>query len=211
MRSRYSNLYLTILLIGLYFLLAVIHGYVLIDDSLYFNQFSSEYSYEEILDIISNDEQSELLSFVSIIIYYPLKYFLIALIIITGLILAEFKVNFASIFRIVVISDLIFVLEILIRITWFSVFNTDYSLTDLQSFYPLSVYSLFEIDPNDHVLVYVLAKFNLFELAYILLLSFLLYHEIEVSFKRSTVLVLSTYGSGLILTILTFSYLIILN
>ena len=115
------------------------------------------------------------------------------------------KVTFKQLFNAVIKAEFVFLLVGVAKIIWFYFFQTNYTLEDLQYFYPLSALNIVGYKGLDNWFIYPLQVLNLFELAYWLLLSYfigkLAFTEkdkgkpMDLGFK----IVASSYGSALLL------------
>ena len=66
----------------------------------------------------------------------------------------------------------IFLLVPILKIIWFYFFQTNYTLEDIQYFYPLSALNIIGYAGLEPWLIYPLQILNLFELAYIIYLAY---------------------------------------
>lgn len=82
------------------------------------------------------------------------------------------KISFKSILNIVLKAEFIFLLVPILKIIWFYFFQTNYTLEDLQYFYPLSALNIIGYEGIEPWLIYPLQILNLFELAYIIYLAY---------------------------------------
>jgi hypothetical protein len=82
------------------------------------------------------------------------------------------KVTLKQLWDVTVKTEYVFLLVGIAKIIWFYVFQTNYTLEDLQFFYPLSALNLIGYKSLETYFIYPLQVLNLFELAYILLLSY---------------------------------------
>jgi hypothetical protein len=80
--------------------------------------------------------------------------------------------SFKKILNIVIKAEFIFLLMPILKIFWFYFFQTDYTLEDIQYFYPLSALNIIGYKELDSWLIYPLQTLNLFEVAYIIYLSY---------------------------------------
>lgn len=83
------------------------------------------------------------------------------------------KISFINILNPVLKAEFIFLLVPILKIIWFYFFQTNYTLEDLQYFYPLSALNIIGYAGLEPWLIYPLQILNLFELAYIIYLSYL--------------------------------------
>ena len=78
---------------------------------------------------------------------------------------------FKAIFSKVLSAEFIFLLLPIFKIIWFYFFQTNYTLEDIQTFYPLSALNIIGYAGLEPWLIYPLQTLNLFELAYIIYLA----------------------------------------
>lgn len=110
-------------------------------------------------------------------IFTPLFIFLKTLIIASTIYTAIFffnknKIAFKNILNIILKAEFIFLLVPIFKIIWFYFFQINYTLEDIQYFYPLSALNIVGYTGLEPWLVYPLQILNLFELAYIIYLSY---------------------------------------
>ena len=117
--------------------------------------------------------------------------------------------NYKHYFEILVKSEFIFLIPLAIKLFWFNIFHTSYTLQDLQYFSPLSVFSFFDPKEIDTWLVYPMQLFNVFELLYWLILAYLLKDVLGKGFKDSLGFVATTYGVGLFIWVVLVMFLIV--
>ncbi|WP_245859440.1 hypothetical protein [Spirosoma aerolatum] len=104
-------------------------------------------------------------------------------------------------------AEMVLLLPSVIKLLWFLFVQTDYSLTDLQLFYPLSVLSLVGADSVAPYLLYPLQLTNLFELAYWLVLAYGVSQVIDIPMPKAVGLVAASYGSGLLVWVALVMFL----
>ena len=122
------------------------------------------------------------------------------------------KVTFKQLFDAVIKAEFVFLLVSILKIVWFYFFQTNYTLEDLQYFYPLSALNIVGYQGLESWFIYPLQVLNLFELAYCLLLSYfvgkLAFTEkdkgkpMDLGFK----IVASSYGSALLLWVVVVMF-----
>jgi hypothetical protein len=124
-----------------------------------------------------------------------LKFTLISTVIYTAVFFFNLndKAGFGTVFKVVVASEIVFVIVALIRFLWFFFFGGNYDLNDLNFFYPLSLINLFEISEVDKIWIYPLQIINLFQIIYILLISWALKNVCKIGDALSEKIVLSSY------------------
>jgi hypothetical protein len=71
----------------------------------------------------------------------------------------------------VIIAEFVFLLVPIFKIIWFYFFQTNYTLEDIQYFYPLSALNIVDYKELEPWLIYSSQVLNLFELIYWLILT----------------------------------------
>ena len=115
------------------------------------------------------------------------------------------KQNFWQILKVVILTESVNVLMNIVKTANLVFFNRPTSPAALTTS-PLSLASLFDIDKLDPWMVIPLSAANLFEVAYIVMLSFLLSRNLKLSLATTSKVVLCSYGlvSLLITVVSTF-------
>ncbi len=192
---------------ALVMLLVFATNWILITDDVYYDTFGEKLSFERINEMISFTKKSRWVSYLIIPFLYLVKFFFIAVCISSGAFLLRLEVHIKSIFRIVLFAEFIFLSLPVIKLVWFSFFETTYSIYDLQYFTPLSLLSFFERSQLEPWQIYPLGLVNVFEVAYVLTLSYLLSKIIQGDFAQSFKLVISSYGLGLLVWVIFVMFL----
>lgn len=149
----------------------VVTKYLLIDESLYFNSFAEQLSYERIEQLIENEKKWAWLGYVLIPVWFLIKITLVASCLWLVVFFAELKLSFGKLAGIVVVAETVSLVPPLIKLGWFLFVQTDYTLTDLQWFSPLSALSLFDRDHVQTYLAYPLQLLSVWELTYWIVLA----------------------------------------
>lgn len=179
----------------------------LVTDDIYFKSLGDQLSYERILDAINFQKKWGWLQYLLFPFFYFLKFFLITGLLNVGIVLAGDKAETSDLFKIVTISEVVFVIPQLITFIWFSFIFTNYGLDDLRTFYPLSVLSLIPQGSLDFWMIYPLQTFNAFHILYLMFLVFSVGLVLKKSFGKAVALVASSYGFGLMLWIIFYIFL----
>lgn len=164
-----------------------------------FNSLSENLTFEQIEDVIAFKRHWGWIFYLFIPIVLVGKILLIAGILDVGCFLFDKRIRFKRILNIVVRTEFIFLLVIIFKTLWFYFYKTEYTLEDLQFFFPLSVLNLVGYEGIKPWFVYPLQVLNLFELAYWVILAYLLDKAInDHSFKGMSI-VASSYGVSLLI------------
>lgn len=152
-------------------------------DKLLYNSLSEQLTYEQINYFFSFQKKWKIIGFLFIPIFYALKISIISVIIYIGLFFTSKKdITLNQVWRVLVDAEFIFLLIPIFKIFWFYFFQTNYTLEDIQYFYPLSALNIVGYKGLDTWLLYPLQTLNLFEVAYIIYLS----HQIGSLTKTNT-------------------------
>lgn len=114
---------------------------------------------------------------------------------------------FKPFFRVAIQAELVLLLPSLLKLLWFLFVQTDYSLQDLQFFYPLSLLNLFDAKAMSPYLLYPLQLANLFEVAYWFALAYGVSQLIEIPMPKAFGVVATSYGSGLLVWVVFIMFL----
>ncbi len=140
-------------------------------------------------------------------VLYLVKFTLVSFCIVTGALLANVRIGFKRVFQVVLVAEVIFLLPSILRLGWFAFVQTDYDLVEMQSFMPLSLANLFDVKELEIWWVYPFQLANLFEVAYWFLLAYGLHLHTQQAYESMLRLVLSSYGSGLLLWVVLVMFL----
>jgi hypothetical protein len=80
--------------------------------------------------------------------------------------------SFKQLWFIAIKGEVIFLLVPILKLIWFYFFQPNFSLEDIQFFYPLSVLNVIGYKGIDVWLIYPFQVFNVFEIIYVLFLSY---------------------------------------
>ena len=183
--------------------------FLLITETLYFNSFATQLSYERIEGIISEAKKLSWISYIIIPLIYFVKLSIITLCLSLGFFFISDRFEFKAFYKVAVLAELIFLLPVLIKLCWFLFVQTDYDLNDLTQFYPLSALTLVDSETIPRYWLAPLQTLNLFEVIYWCLLAYGGADATGFSFKRSFGLVMSSYGVGLVLWVVLVMFLTI--
>lgn len=121
------------------------------------------------------------------------------------------KVKFSDFVFLALLAELVFVIAGFYKFANFYWIDTDYTLEDLQTYYPISLINLREHISTEKWLAYPLQLVNLFELFYWGILAYGIYEISDQKVKplKSFGLVAMTYGVGLLFWTGVVSFLIL--
>ncbi len=190
-----------------HFILILSTTFLLVTDDIYYNALGDQLTFERINEIIDANKKWSWVVYPAIPLIYLFKFFLVVICLSAGAFLFHLEPSLKHLFKIALLAEFIFLLPPLIRLFWFSFINVNFALSDLQFFSPLSAINLFDRTALEPWLVYPLSLVNLFEVAYVVTLSYLLAKILESSFMQSLKLVVLSYGTGLLIWVLFITFL----
>ena len=184
--------------------------YLLVSDELFLNEFSKSFTSEQLREMLGQRDNLKWLGYLILPLYYLLKFLLVTCCLSISVFFITDKFEFKRMVYITGKSELVFLVSAIIKLLWFFLIQTSYTLRDLQYFYPLSVLSMFNPNSLEPWLIYPFQVMNLFEVIYWVVLAHLLSKEIpELDMNRSMAAVMSGYGTGLVIWIALVMFLTI--
>jgi hypothetical protein len=141
-------------------------------DELFYNSLAEQLTTKQLQTIFDFQKKWEWVSYALIPILLLFKTSIISSILYIGAFFSSKETTFKTLFSIVLSAEFIFLLIPILKIIWFYFFQTNYNLEDLQYFYPLSALNITGYQGVDPWLIYPLQLLNLFEVAYIVYLSY---------------------------------------
>jgi hypothetical protein len=104
--------------------------------------------------------------FFSIPFVYLWKFTVIAFVIWVGCFMFGYRVTYTQCWGVVIGAEYIFLIPEVLKIIWFMTVQTDPTLADISSFYPLSLMHFFDYEHIDKQWAYPLRALNAFEIVY---------------------------------------------
>lgn len=188
---------------SLYFLLIYLGNYYISTDSKIFDFLSKDYPSNVVQNYMESQKKWWWVSYAVTPLLIGIKVLLVAfclnfikLLDLQGL----EKVKFSDFVFLVLIAEFVFVIAGFYKFINFYWINTDYTLEDLQTYYPISLINFRDYISTEKWLAYPLQLTNLFELAYWGILAWGIYELSDQKVKpiKSFGLVSFTYGIGLL-------------
>jgi hypothetical protein len=178
-----------------------------VSEELFYQSLGEQVAVERMEQLWAESQKWAWVGYVILPILYLVKFTLVSFCIVTGTLLANVKISFKRVFQVVLVAEVIFFLPVLLRLGWFALVQTDYQLAEMQYFTPLSLANLFDVSKLEIWWVYPFQVANLFEVAYWLLLAYGLHLHTQREYESMLRLVLSSYGSGLLLWVVLVMFL----
>lgn len=208
------------LLFLLFLLLTYFTKIILKVENLIIEHLSNNLSIIQINNIINLQKKWEWLTFAIVPLFLLIKTTLVSSLLYIGTFFySKTKVTFKQLFNAVVKAEFVFLGVGVLKIVWFYFFQTNYTLEDLQNFYPLSALNIVGYKGLDAWFIYPLQVLNLFELVYWLVLAYLI-GKIATPIKNKEnkypidfglKIVASSYGSALLLWVVVVMFFTLNN
>jgi hypothetical protein len=201
-----------LIIIILFFILSLLTQKALNYEKLLIQNLSSTLTEDQILEFFSFQKKWEWLSYGFIPLFLLIKTALVATCLYMGaFFFSKGNFTFKQLWSIAVKAEYVFLLVGVLKIVWFYFFQTNYTLEDLQYFYPLSGLNIIGYEGLEPWYIYPLQVLNLFEVAYWLVLA---YFVGELAFKKETYpmqeglkVVAISYGPALLLWVALVMFL----
>ncbi len=192
-----------------YIIIMWLSGSTLINEIVFYNTFSEQLTYERAMKLFEDLKRYSWIEYVVAPVMILIKFSLVSLVLYIGVFLFDLqnKVSPGSVFRIVTASEAVLVFASLFKFLWFVIFAGNYTLDDLNFFYPLSLINLFARDEVNRFWIFPLQMINVFQLIYILALSYGINKSCRVEKSDAEKIVLSTYIPALTIWIALIMFL----
>lgn len=175
-------------------------------DDLIIYSLAEQLTHEQINEIIDLQQKWQWLGYIVLTLLLLLKTSIIAAILDVGCFFYGKEIKYKKLFNIVVKAEFIFLLVIVFKTAWFYFFQTNYTLEDLQFFYPLSALNIIGYKGLQPWFIYPFQVLNLFELAYWVILAYLIGKELKENTDKGFSIVASSYGIGLLIWVVSVMF-----
>ncbi len=163
---------------------------------------------QQIEEVLNFQQKWQWLGYLIAPLLLLLKISIIAGVLDLGCFIFGKEIKYKKLFAVVVKAEFVFLLVIVCKTSWFYFFKTDYTLEDLQFFYPFSMLSITGYDGLQPWYIYPLQVVNLFEIVYWILLALMLDKLLSTAKDKNTgiKIVASSYGVGLLIWVVVIMF-----
>lgn len=178
-------------------------------DEVYHYSLEGRIGAEKLGAFLDGQHRMRFFSYLLVPVSLLVRLLLVSFCLLTGLLLtsAPRKLAFRDLFRIVLFAESAFAASILFKLLLLAFFHNIDSISQFESFAPLSLFSLTKASSVPLWLAYPLQTLDVFQLVYIGLLAAGLRHFLRLPFRTALMLVLGTYGTGLLCWIIGLAFL----
>lgn len=184
---------------------------VVLTDGVYYNSLAGHMATDKIESVIDMKNRAGVFGYLLVPVTLFVRILFATLTIGTGLILTARRLSWRCLFKIALFSEGAFAAGALLKLLLLAFFHPVDNIGDLQSFAPLSLYSLFGGASVPGWLVYPLQTLNFFEVLYWILLAAGLGFFLRQRFGSMILTVLGSYGLGLVCWMACIAFLNIVN
>ena len=182
-------------------ILTVITKYLFNLDELIYSSLSEKLSKEQIENYLELQDKWKWIGYLILPVIILLRCALVSICLSLGYFFYDItnKIKFKQFFRIAVIGEFVLLTAGCFKLVYFYFIKTDFSLEQLQQFYPLSYLNFLNITKLEPWLIYPLQTINLFEIGYFFVLVYGLHKLLKNKYMKSFEIVAVSYGTGLII------------
>lgn len=192
-------------------LLILLSQMSLINEIVFFNTYSEQLTYERSMELFSMMKSYSWTSYILCPLVLIIKFSVVSLVIYLGVFFCDMQkeITMRMVFTVVIACEAVFVLASTAKLFWFIFFAGNYTLNDMNFFYPLSLINLFRQSEVAAYWVYPLQTVNLFQLGYIIMLAAGLARISSVKRNATDKIVLITYLPAMAIWIVFILFLTI--
>lgn len=195
----------------LFFILIFFESYILskvLDfDSLIYDSLNSRLNYQQLNEYLKSKEKWEFLNYFIVPFILIVKIYIISIVLYLGCFFLNIHISFKKLRCAVLNAEFVFLLIPVFKLIWFIAFQTSYTIEDIQYFFPFSALTITDYKGLEPWLIYPLQTVNLFELAYVIYLSYQLGHLTKTNPDTGLKIVASSYIPALCLWVTTVMFL----
>jgi hypothetical protein len=173
----------------------------LINEIVFYNTFSEQFTYDRSLKLFEDMKRFSWIGYVLSPVILLLKFSLVSIVIYIGIVFIDIreKISLGTVFKVVIASEVIFICAGFSKFLWFYLFAGNYDLNDLGFFYPLSLINFFKTGDVNKIWIFPLQTVNLFQIVYIISISFGLHKVCQIRKAESEKIVLISYLPAMVL------------
>jgi hypothetical protein len=196
MKNNYK--YFTIICL-LYLVQTFLINFFLDIYNLYYSYYSDQFSQEHVNQLLENKEEWSWVGYIILPLLIFFRTSLVSLCLSIGMFFydTENKIKFKNLYRISLLGEFVLLLVGFSKLFFFYFIKTNFTLQDLQQFYPLSYANFLDFTKIEPWLIHPLQTINLFEIGYFFVLVYGLHKLLKNKYAKSFEIVAASYGTGL--------------
>jgi len=204
---KFSPFYFFCLYSIIYILFTFLLNYILLDDAIFHKSFDKTIGVDLVTQLIDQQRIYQKFGYGFVPIILLLRGLYTSACLVIGNLFTEQNLKFSQCFNMAIKADIIFLIELIMRIDYFSIFKAD-SVQEIDV-HLFSIVQWVGVDNIEKWQLYPMNVSNIFELIYWILLTLFLSYYTKKSFVNSLGFVTKTYGFGLLLWIAFVMFLVL--
>lgn len=173
----------------------------------YYDSLGGRISTDKLAAFLAGQHHMSILSYLLVPVTLLVKLGLVSFCLLTGLLLTSRTLPFGTLLKIVLFAESAFAAGTLLKLLLLAFSRNISSLGELENFAPLSLFSFLKASSIPVWLSYPLQAIDIFQVTYFLLLAAGLRFFLKESFRNMLLLVLGSYGVGLLCCMIAFTLL----
>lgn len=196
-----NNYFLIFILIGFNLLIGILSNFLLNTEDLLINFYSEQLAKDQLEQLLENQQKWAWLGYAILPLLILIRSSLVAFCLSIGLFFYETEnaIKFKQVFRVALLGEFVLVLVGVFKLSYFYFIKSDYTLQDIQQFYPLSFINFLDVENLEPWLVYPLQTVNLFEITYFFVLVYGMHKLLKNNYWKSFEITAASYGTGLLI------------
>ena len=178
-------------------------------NEVYYNSLAGRISTDKLAAFLAGQHRYSFISYLLVPFALLVKISLVSFCLFTGILLTARNLPFRTIFKIALFAESAFTASTLLKLLLLAFSSNISNLSQLEGFAPLSLFSLIKAHSVPAWLAYPLQTIDIFQIAYFLMLAGGLRFFTKESFRNMFLLVLGSYGLGLLCFMIGFAFLTI--
>jgi len=176
-------------------------------EQLFVDNLYDQLSSDQINSIIRFNRNWDWLGYLLLPILFIFKIALVAKILDAGVFFIEKEISYSKLFSVVLRAEFIFIGIPIFKLLWFYFIQKEFTLQDVQTFYPLSLLNFGDYTKVDVWFLYPLQALNVFEVLYWLFLSFHIKKILNIPFYQAFNSVMLSYGICFFIWVIAIMFL----
>jgi len=182
---------------------------MVVTENMYYEAWGQQLALDRIEKMLEANKKWAWIAYILMPILMLIRMTFTTLCLLTATVLQDVKIGFKRIFQIVLVAEVVYLIPAIISLIYFLCIAKDYTIADVQNF---DFYSLRALIGRENIapwLTYAFASLNLFELMYWAVLATGFALVLRQGFNKMLGLVISGYGTGLLLWIVSITFLLV--
>jgi hypothetical protein len=176
---------------------------------MYYEAWGQQLAMERIEKMLETQKNFFWINYILLPLLILIRMTFTTLCLLTATTMQDIKIGFKKTFQIVLIAEAVYILPSIIALTYFLFIAQNYTIADVQSFDYFSLKALIGANNIPSYLVYAFASLNIFEVLYWCVLATGFALVLNRTWKEGLHIVVSGYGTGLLLWIMTITFLLV--